>query len=191
MKLFDDLQLNSLNSSLLREENLEYFIPKNTNRYLHIIGVINLAKEIENTISFNGDLIAASLYHDIGYSQKLKVTGFHPVDSALKAHEDRVDNEIIKAILSHTAAKGEALLINKSLLKYYKHIDEDTLLAKFLTYCDTHVNSKGIKVSLEKRLNDIYSRYNSNHYVYRNIKNHEAYFKEIERDVEKRLEGKI
>lgn len=185
--LINNLKTEYLDSEVLSLENLDKFISKDSNRYKHIIGVINLAKEIENTISFNGDLIQAALYHDIGYSDSLQYTKFHPIDSALKAEADNISPNIKNAILCHTGARGEANLINKDLMIYYKFIEEDFKLANFLTYCDTHINSKGEKVSLNERLNDIYERYDKNHYVYKNIKKHEKYFKEIEKNIEREI----
>lgn len=182
---------NDLQNDILSIENLDYFIPKATNRYLHIMGVIDLAYAIENIISFDGNLVTASLYHDIGYSNKIKITGFHPIDSALKARKDGIESQIIDAVILHTGAKGEASFLNKSLLDYYSSVSEDTELSKFLTYCDTHINSKGKKVSLDERLDDIYSRYDINHYIYKNIKNYENHFREIENYVEKMLKGKL
>lgn len=167
----------------LSMDNLDYFISQDTNRYQHIIGVINLAKKIEDQVQFHGDLVTASLYHDIGYSKKLACTKFHPIDSAIKAQQDNLNDKIINAILCHTGAEGEAKLINGNLMQYYENADLNDLLSKFLTYCDTHVNSKGEIVSLDDRLNDIYERYDKSHYVYQNIKQHEKYFKKIEEDI--------
>ncbi len=188
MILFENLKTKGSYSKVLSLENLDFFIPYKTNRHKHILGVINLAKQIEEKISFNGHLVTSALYHDIGYSDKIKHTGFHPVDSALKAYEDGINEEIINAVMSHTGAIGEAYLTDKNLIKYYAFTNENTVLSKFLTYCDTHINSVGTIVSLEERLNDIYARYNKSHHVYKNIKNNSEYFKNIEKYVEEIIE---
>ena len=165
-------------------KNLNFFIDKDSKRYNHILGVIKLANDMQIKISLdNNDLYLAALYHDIGYSEKLHNIGFHPIDSAIKAYQDGVNLNTINAILCHTGAKGEAQLKDVSLSKYYSNVNEQNLLAKLLTYCDIHVNANGEFVTLEERLDDIFSRYKKNHLVYINIKNHIPYFNEIDKFV--------
>src|SRR5579864_6072296 len=54
------------------------------NRWLHVQGVIERARQVGETFNENDRccLIAAAYLHDIGYAPELKETGFHPLDGA-------------------------------------------------------------------------------------------------------------
>src|SRR5205807_627459 len=54
------------------------------NRWLHVQGVVERAKEIIEILDQHDRvcLIAAAYLHDIGYAPELQKTGFHPLDGA-------------------------------------------------------------------------------------------------------------
>lgn len=138
----------------------DHFAP-GTPRLAHIQQVMRTARRIEAQRPFGGRLVIAAAYHDLGYAQPLCVTGFHPVDSALIAREDGLDDEIIDAVLHHSGARGLAARSRPDLLHHYGPDCRmtRTALSRALTFCDNRSGPTGAPLSLTQRLSDIRVRH--------------------------------
>jgi hypothetical protein len=112
--------------------NLDYisnFIDIRSDRYLHIKGVAETMLEIINKVPGLDDesrkyLLDAAYLHDIGYSEKLKKSGFHPLDGAIFAFEKGFNELIVKSILFHTGSRGEAEIRGGALARIYTGLKE-------------------------------------------------------------------
>lgn len=133
-------------------------------RIAHIERVVENARIVEARIPFQGRLLAAAMYHDIGYAPEFAKTGFHPVDSAILAFADEVDPAVVEAVLHHTGAFGEARRCRPDLMFHFADscLMMKTRLNRALTFCDLRAGVNGEKVSMTERLNDIAHRHAGN-----------------------------
>ena len=151
-------------------------------RSAHILGVVSEAEKLAPYFTEVGEeLIQTALLHDIGYADKARKTGFHPLDSGIFAANHSYGEQVLKGVLFHTGAKGEAELVDKEIGKFYeelsKELDQkDHLLIDLITYCDTQTSPYGIPTSIEGRVWEILKRYGRDHPVYKNITNQSDYF---------------
>lgn len=170
------------------------YLAVSLNRFKHIEGVVSKMSYILARISnirakTKEKLINIAYLHDIGYSEKLTKSGFHPLDGAIFAIENGFDDIIVKSVLFHTGAAGEAALRGGYIAETYKNInkllcEEDMFWIGMISYCDLHTDSIGRHITLEKRIGDVFRRYAAEDIVYKNIKNNLDYFREIELRVE-------
>lgn len=135
--------------------------PPDAPRLRHIEGVVHMAEDIEaHDRSFEGKLILSAIYHDIGYSQDWRVTGFHAIDGAIAARNHGLGEDIATAILYHSGSWREMQLGHNELASHYapRCLMMDTPLSRAMTYCDLHTNVLGVSCSLDERLADIRNR---------------------------------
>ena len=102
-------------------------------------------------------LIAASYLHDIGYAQKLVITGFHPIDGA--RHLRALGHERLAGLVAHhTRAQHEARLrgLEVALAEFD---DEASLVSAILASCDLTTGPSGERITSEQRLLDVETRY--------------------------------
>jgi putative nucleotidyltransferase with HDIG domain len=151
-----------VSNNALTLETVRAAFPEGTTRVAHIAGVVKLAEQIEKAYGkFGGKLKLAALYHDIGYAEKWRVTGFHPIDGALAVRKDDLEEDIAEAVLHHTGGWREAQLTRPDLSGYYA--PECRLmkapLSRALCFCDLHIGADGQRVSLDERIADICRRH--------------------------------
>lgn len=164
------------------EEQATTLLSSLGNRWLHVQGVVNRAKDVGKI--FNEEdrdlLIAAAYLHDIGYAPSLQTTGFHPVDGAcyLKSYNQE---RLASLVAYHSESPFEAKL-RGLLSELEKFPREYSLIADALTYCDMTTRGDGIQISFQERLNDIFSRYDNTHIVHQAI---EAATPDLTSDVER------
>lgn len=157
----------------LSAEWLQNFFSPEENRYKHIMGVVEKAQGVPE-----------AYLHDIGYAKKLVRTGFHPLDGALFALEHSFSPEVVKAVLFHSGAYGEAKLRGGEIGYLYRQLSpfltsSDQEKIDFLTYCDIHTSSDGSTVTIEERLADIFARYPEDTVVHRNMKQQRPYLLQL------------
>ncbi|GCE26416.1 metal-dependent phosphohydrolase, HD subdomain protein [Dictyobacter alpinus] len=112
-------------------------------------------------------LIAAAYLHDIGYAPQLQKTSFHPLDGAWYLYSCNQDR-LASLVAYHSESTFEAEL--RGLLPELEKIPrEHSLIAEALTYCDMTTRGDGTQVSFSERLEDIFSRYDSDDIVYKAI----------------------
>jgi hypothetical protein len=159
---------------VIDENLLGQYLPQRENRYKHILGVVERMKECLNQIhideSLKPQLIQAAYLHDIGYSTKLNVHHFHPLDGAIFAQSAGFSKPVIAAVLFHSGAYESVKATRPDLDSIYTHnnqlLDEqDQLFIRLVTYCDLHTSPTGEKISFEERIRDIVNRYGEEHEV--------------------------
>lgn len=112
-----------------------------------------------------GLLVAAAWLHDIGYSEQLAKTGFHPQDGArwlrAQGHDD-----LASLVAHHSGARHEAEL--RGIDDYLDEFPfQDSELDRALTYCDLTTGPDGRRLTLERRIEEICERYGEDHVVSR------------------------
>jgi hypothetical protein len=158
-------------------------------RWDHVRSVAQLASAIEPAFPAvsPGELVCAALLHDIGYSDQLAETGFHPLDGGrwvrAQGHE-----RIACAVAHHSGARVEARLRQISDFE-----DEfpfaDDWLDRALTYCDMTTSPEGSRVRLSDRVAEINARYGGQHTVTRAINASVPEFEEWIAEVEQVVEA--
>ncbi|MBV9706717.1 MAG: HD domain-containing protein, partial [Chloroflexi bacterium] len=129
-------------------ESSEYFLASLGNRWLHVQGVAERARQISK--AFNTDdaihLLAAAYLHDIGYAPTLKDTGFHPIDGAYYVRSLGY-HRLASLVAHHSESRFEARLRGlEHLLDEFPR--ERSAVADALTYCDQTTGPTGLHVSL-------------------------------------------
>jgi hypothetical protein len=113
-------------------------------------------------------LVAAAYLHDIGYAPELAVTGFHPLDGA--RHLRTLGHERLAGLVAHhTRARHEARLrgLEEALADFE---DEDSLVSAALAYGDLITGPSGERMTPERRLIDVETRYGSGSPVTRGLR---------------------
>jgi hypothetical protein len=140
-------------------------------RWAHTQGVASRAERLVSVTGQEADLlVSAAWLHDIGYSQDLAATGFHPLDGAryLRDVEHR-DARLCCLVAHHTCAVFEAEergLAGELLREFPRQREE---LTDALIYCDMTTGPDGRHLPAEERLSEIYRRYGADHIVSRSI----------------------
>lgn len=103
-------------------------------------------------------LVAAAWVHDIGYSQTLRDTGFHPLDGA-RFLESRGWNPRLCALVAHhsgsrfvATAKGL-----DSALSRFVHVQD--AVSDALTVADQTIGPDGRRLTLDERMRDMLERH--------------------------------
>jgi len=164
------------------------FYPK---RLKHTFGVREIAENLFSSI-FSPDqqrkLITATLFHDIGYSEDLIITGFHPLDGAIFLAHHGFDDDILRAILNHTGAIGEANYHGIAKTVYEKlPLHKTSDIDDALTFCDLRTSPVGEPVTPDERYKEIIERYGKFHYVSQNIMKWKQEFNNITQRIIKRV----
>jgi hypothetical protein len=156
-----------LNLSLIDHaaEEAETFLAPLGNRWLHVQGVAEVARQISP--AFDEDdrcyLIAAAYLHDIGYAPSLKKTGFHPVDGAYYLRS-LGSHRLASLVAYHSESPFEAHLRNlEGALNAFHR--EQSVIADALTYCDQITGPTGKRVSFNERVTEVFLRYGETHLV--------------------------
>ena len=76
-------------------------------RWQHSIGVATRAKELAVTVppAQRALLVASAWLHDIGYSPRLKRTGFHPLDGGTYLRDRGWEEELCALVAHHSGAR--------------------------------------------------------------------------------------
>jgi hypothetical protein len=108
-------------------------------------------------------LVAAAYLHDVGYAPELVVTRFHPLDGAVWL-SGLIDDGVRALVAHHSCARVEASV--RGLLAELEELPRpDWALLDALTYCDMTSGPDGRRVDVKARLDEIRSRYGSDHVV--------------------------
>lgn len=170
---------------------LKKYINENSYRFKHIMGVVDEMKlllrhfDIDNKTK--NELINLAFLHDIGYSEQLTKTGFHPLDGALFCKEMGYSEDVVSAVMFHSGAYRDVEMNFPDIMgcyvnHSYRIKNKGKLYIELITYCDLHRSPLGIKVNLDERLEDIYRRYGEDHNVSLTVKlNEESFVKIIDR----------
>jgi putative nucleotidyltransferase with HDIG domain len=158
-------------------------------RLAHVVGVA-LAAAVASGAVVDEDaelLVAAAWLHDIGYSEQLRRTGFHPLDGARHLRDTGASDRLCRLVANHTSASVEAKARGLAQVLAEEFPPEDSPTADALTYADLTTGADGAPTTVEDRLDDIYDRYPPGHVVHESIRRAEPDLIATFRRVEARL----
>lgn len=148
-------------------------------RVQHVTAVADLALSIEVELPAHerDTLVAAAWLHDVGYGERLAVTGFHPLDGA-RWLESRGERRFARLVANHTGAAHEARFrgLGDELAKFEPEV---SLVADLVTWCDLHVGPAGERVTLDERIAGVVQRYGPDHVVSRSVLAGESEFRAV------------
>ncbi|GLZ31411.1 metal-dependent phosphohydrolase, HD subdomain protein [Lentzea sp. NBRC 105346] len=139
------------------QEELAHTLP---HRWAHVQGVESRARQASDL--FNGDdrqiLISAAILHDVGYSPRLAVTGFHPLDGARHLATLAAPERLCALVAHHSCAYREAELrgLNSELAVW---VDEESSLRDALWWADMSTTPDGEPTNVHDRIEEIEKRY--------------------------------
>lgn len=155
----------------LTEELAGSFFPKGATRFAHMQQASKTAKRIATQTGLNGDkadrLITATLFHDVGYSEKLKQTGFHPLDGAAFLAHAGAQEEVIEAVLWHSSTEQDikALPEVENIYKNFPPPSKNNQTLKGVSYCDFRTSPVGESFSFGQRIAEFRNRFGDNGYT--------------------------
>lgn len=158
-------------------------------RCVHVAGVTLAAAVAARTVIDEDAelLIAAAWLHDIGHSEQLRGTGFHPLDGARHLRAAGTPDRVCRLVANHTSASAEADARGLARVLADEFPPEDSATADALTYADLTTGAGGEPTTVEARLADIYDLYPPGHVVHESIRHAEPDLIPTVRRVEARL----
>lgn len=130
-------------------------------RWAHSQGVGRKAESIGPLLGDDADTLACAAWlHDIGYAPALVRSGSHALDGARYLRDvAHADERICRLVANHSYALVEARRrgLAEEMAEEFPLVDG--LLADALVYCDMTTNPDGEPVEVQKRLQEIASRY--------------------------------
>jgi hypothetical protein len=135
------------------------------------MGVAAAARTLAPVLGRDGDLLTAAAWlHDIGYAPEVAATGFHPLDGARHLRDaEGAGSVLCRLVAHHSCAINEATErgLAGEMSREFRPARRD--LAEALTYCDLTTSPDGRRITVERRLAEIRSRYGTDHLVTRTI----------------------
>jgi hypothetical protein len=158
-------------------------------RWAHTQGVASRAETLAPILGDDADLLhAAAWLHDIGYSPALATTGFHPLDGARYLRDtEHADPRLCRLVAHHSCACLEADERGLADVLRAEFPPEDDGLTPALIYCDMTTDPDGNPVTFDARLEEITSRYGTEHLVSRSMQRAARDIRQAISDVEQRL----
>jgi len=103
-------------------------------------------------------LVAAAWLHDIGYTRKLKKTGFHPLDGAIYLRATGWDPRIVALVAHHSGARF--VPVERGFAAMMAEFPfEDSLVSDALTYADQTRGPYGQPMTVPYRINEAITRH--------------------------------
>lgn len=141
------------------EREAERLLEPMGRRWVHSRAVAERAEGVSRVVEpGERDLLVAAAYlHDVGYAPALACIGFHPVDGgnwvASQGHD-----RLASLVAYHSGSKHEANLrgLYADLAAF---VEERTIVAAALAYCDLTVGPGGEAMTPEERLADVEERH--------------------------------
>ena len=149
-----DIEVSSrrLSRALLRKPSYE--------RWQHTKAVANQAVKVAVTVPKSDQkiLVAAAWLHDIGYTRKLKKTGFHPLDGAIYLRDKGWDARIVALVAHHSGARF--VPVERGFAAMMAEFPfEDSPVSDALTYADQTMGPYGQPMTVPYRINEAISRH--------------------------------
>lgn len=140
-------------------------------RWAHTQGVASRAMSLAPILGSDADLVTTAAWlHDIGYVPDLVDTGFHPLDGARYLRDvEHADPRLCRLVAHHTCAQFEAEQRGLGEELSAEFTPENDHLTDALIYCDMTTSPDGERLDVNERLDEILSRYGSDHLVARSI----------------------
>lgn len=129
-------------------------------RWRHVVGVGDRAAVAGALCSrdHTESLVAAALLHDVGYAPELARTRFHPLDGARYLVNAGAPERVVNLVAHHSCAYREAELrgLGAELAVFP---DEESAVRDALWWADMTTGPDGEVVTVDRRLEEIQSRY--------------------------------
>jgi len=127
------------------------------NRLAHVRGTSERAQAVP--LRESELLSTAAVLHDIGYSEQITDTGFHPIDGARHLRRLHFDERVVNLVAHHSCARIEADLRGlRSILDDEFPVDSSLPHAE-LCFCDMTTSPNGKPITVDERIKDIRERY--------------------------------
>jgi HD superfamily phosphodiesterase len=132
-------------------------------------------------------LVAAGYLHDVGYAPQLLETGFHPLDGARFVRSAGYER-LAGLVAHHSASRAEAeeLGLADALAEF---ADEDSRVARALTFCDLTTGPDGERVEVSARLAELAQRLGEDSAAVRAVQREAVRLAAIVDEMEALLEG--
>lgn len=141
------------------------FFPADSTRLAHMRQACRTAQRIVTQMGYEAALaekiVTAALFHDVGYSEKLRNTGFHPLDGAAYLAHCNAPEEVIEAVLWHssTPVDIESLPEIKKIYDRFPTPDFDGIIHDAVRYCDFRTSPLGEAYSFGQRILELENRF--------------------------------
>ncbi|WP_344441301.1 HD domain-containing protein [Kitasatospora nipponensis] len=153
----------------IAQQELATSLPR---RWAHSQGVARQAQRLAPVLGPDAALlIAAAVLHDVGYTPRLAVTGFHPLDGARFLRDEHgADERLVRLVANHSVAllEAEERGLREILEREFPLLD-DQLLVDALIFCDMTTTPDGTLTSARDRVSEIVARYGASTLVGRFI----------------------
>jgi hypothetical protein len=104
-------------------------------------------------------IVDAAWLHDVGYGDRLVVTGFHALDGARWLRDHGWPADVCAVVAWHTASLEEAKLLGLDQDLRSEFDRPSALAAAALAWADLTCSPSGERCSVERRIADILARY--------------------------------
>ncbi|CCO22843.1 HAD-IIB family hydrolase [Maridesulfovibrio hydrothermalis] len=144
------------------------FFPEDSTRLAHMRQACCTAKRVVSQMGYDAELsekiITAALFHDIGYSERINRTGFHPLDGAVYLAHCNAPEDIIEAVLWHSSTPIEIKELPEINNIYQKcpAPDFENPVLRAVCYCDFRTSPLGESLSFGQRIIELESRFGLN-----------------------------
>lgn len=157
------------------------------NRWLHVQAVGRSAEQLHKRgYDVSNAVIMSAWLHDVGYSDTVVKTGFHPLDGAQWLRQQAAPEVVVALVAYHSGAKFEAeeRRLGDGLARFPAP-DQDEL--DVLTLIDMSTSPIGEWVAVNERLAEILQRYPAEHPVNRAVGRSRGYIADSANRALKRL----
>jgi hypothetical protein len=129
-------------------------------RWRHTIGVADRAEELVATVAPDSRdaLVVAAWLHDLGYSPRVRETGFHPLDGAVYLDRHGWPPRISALVANHSGA-GVVAEVRGLCEELSRYPDERSPVSDALTYADQTVDPQGQRLPVHQRIAEALARH--------------------------------
>lgn len=141
-------------------ELVGHMLERDPKRLRHSAAVADRAQAYAATVARSEahSLIAAAWLHDIGYSVRLRDTGFHPLDGALYLRREGWPEPVCTLVAHHSGSRFVARVLGlDDRLGAFKFVEDP--LSDALTVADNTAGPDGAIVTVDERLRDKQTRH--------------------------------
>jgi len=156
-------------------------------RWLHVKAVGRSAEELRaRGVDVARAVVMAAWLHDVGYSDSVVDTGFHPVDGAKWLADQGAPPGVVALVAHHSGAGFEAEERGLAdALALFPEPDPDQL--DVLTLIDMSTSPTGEQVTVNERLAEILVRYPEGHPVHQAVSRSRSYLADSANRAARRL----
>jgi hypothetical protein len=178
----DDVQWSVETARTLACEKLS----NQDDRWAHVRGVGALAEKLVAELGRDDRLASAAWLHDIGYSESVAQTGFHPLDGVRLLASLSAPAEVVSLVAYHSGSEREAE--ERGLTDELAHFDRPSQSdLDALTFADMTTSHQGAPISVDQRINEILDRYPPDSPVHRAVARCRTYLVECVTRTQERL----